>query len=77
MIEIDGFLWFVGAVVVCGLHVLYLRDWRRERLAHLAWWKKYDADAQRRHEEFMRVMGRDHAPVLGWRLDGNGERGQA
>ena len=51
MIEIDGPLWFVGALLICGAHVLYLRGWRRERRTHLAWWQKYDANAQQRHEE--------------------------
>lgn len=77
MIEIDGPLWFAGALLVCGWHTLYLRGWRRERREHLAWWQQYDADAQKRHEEFMRVMDRDEAPAHGWSLDGNRERGQA
>lgn len=59
MIEIQGPLWFVGALVICGAHILYICGWRRELREHLAWWQKYDADAQKRHDEFMRVMGRD------------------
>ena len=31
MIEIDGPLWFAGALFICGAHVLYLRSWRREQ----------------------------------------------
>jgi hypothetical protein len=68
---IDGPLWFFGAVIVCGAHVLYLRSWRREQIARLAWWQRYDADARKRHDEFMRATDR------GWSLDGNRDRGQA
>lgn len=56
MIEVDGFLWFIGAIVVCAAHVLYLRSWRRDQIARQAWWLKYDTAAQKRHVEFMRVM---------------------
>ena len=77
MIEIDGPLWFAGAFLICGAHVLYLRSWRRDQRQSLAWWQKYDADAQKRHDEFMNVMGRDDASTLGWSLDGSRERGQA
>ena len=59
MFVIDGPIWFVGALLICGWHTYYLWGWRRERRAHLAWWKKYDADSQKRHDEFMRVMGDD------------------
>ena len=52
-------MWFVGALLICGAHALYLWSWRRERRAYLAWWQNYDADAQKRHDEFMRVMGSD------------------
>lgn len=77
MIEIDGPLWFIGAILVCGAHLLYLRGWRRERLEHLAWWQRYDADAQKRHDEFMRANDRGDDAALGWSLDGNRARGQA
>ena len=77
MIEIDGPLWFAGALLICGAHVLYLRGWRRDQRQSLAWWKKYDADAQKRHDEFMRAIGRDDTSTLGWNLDGSRERGQA
>lgn len=77
MIEIDGPLWFVGALIICGVHVLYLRSWRHERRAHLAWWQNYDVRAQKRHEEFMRVMDQGDSSTLGWNLDGNRQRGQA
>ena len=75
MIEIDGPLWFLGAIVICGAHVLYLRGWRREQRQSLAWWQAYDAEAEKRHQEFMRAISRDD--VLGWNLDGGRERGQA
>ena len=77
MIEIDGPLWFAGALLICGAHVLYLRSWRRESQQRLAWWQKYDADAQKRHDEFMRAMDQGDASTLGWNLDGNRQRGQA
>lgn len=77
MIEIEGFWWFVGALLICGAHGRYLRSWRRERLAHLAWWKKYDADAQSRHEEFMRAIDRDDVAAIGWNLGGSEQRGEA
>jgi hypothetical protein len=77
VIEIDGPLWFLGALLICGAHALYLRSWQRERRQHQAWWQKYDAKAQQRHEEFMSAIGRDEAGTRGWNLDGNRERGQA
>ena len=78
MIEIDGPLWFLGALLICGAHVLYLRGWRRERRAHQAWWQKYNTDAQTRHEAFMRALGGDDDnSALEWNLNNNGERGQA
>lgn len=71
MIKIDGLLWFIGALLICGAHALHLRGWRRERRAHLAWWKSHDERSQQRHEEFMRVMDdRDEAAGQ------NSERGQ-
>lgn len=75
MFVIDGPLWFIGALIVCGLHALHLRAWLRERKAALAWWQDYDTRAKDRHEEFMRVMGA--APSEGWNLDGGHDRGQA
>lgn len=74
MFVIDGPMWFIGALLICGAHFLYLRGWRRERRAHLAWWQNYDAEAQKRHTEFMRVMDRDDDR---WNLSSSGERGQA
>lgn len=76
MIEIDGPLWFLGAVVICGAHVLYLRGWRNEHRQSLAWWQAYDAQAEKRHTEFMRAISRDD-DMHGWNLDGGRERGQA
>lgn len=72
---IDGPIWFVGAILICGVHALYLRGWRRELRAHRAWWQKYDADAQKRHEDFMRAMSDDSG--VEWNLDGSSARGQA
>ena len=77
MIEIDGPLWFAGALLICGAHVLYLRSWRREQRQHTAWWKKYDAAAQKRHVEFMRAIDRGDDRSFGWNLSSNGQRGQA
>lgn len=76
MIEIDGPLWFLGVILICGAHALYLRSWRHERLQQLAWWHKYDADAQKRHDEFMRAIGHGDADALGWNLSSS-NRGQA
>jgi hypothetical protein len=76
VIEIDGPLWFVGALFICGVHVLYLRSWRRERREYLAWRQNYDVQAQRRHEEFMRAMS-DEDRRVEWNLDGSRVRGQA
>ena len=56
VIQIEGFWWFVGAILICGVHALYIRSWRREHRKSLAWWTKYDADAQHRHEDFMRAI---------------------
>lgn len=77
MIVIDGPLWLVGALLICGAHVLYLRGWRREHRQSLARWQKYDADAQKRHDEFMSAIDGDDVGTLGWNLDGSRERGQA
>ncbi len=56
MIEIDGLFWFIGALVICGAHAIYLRGWRREQQQYLEWWQSYDAKAQRRHAEVMRAF---------------------
>ncbi|HSX22865.1 MAG TPA: hypothetical protein VLE97_08850 [Gaiellaceae bacterium] len=78
MIVIDGPLWFVGALVVFGLHALYARSWRRERRADLAWWRTYDARSQRRHDEFMRALDAGRVdPIGAWNLGGGRQRGQA
>lgn len=71
MIVIHGPLWFIGALLICGAHVLYLWGWRRERRAQLAWWQSYDAEAKRRHEEFMHTLALDPVP------SNNTERNQA
>jgi hypothetical protein len=77
VIEIDGPLWFAGALLICGAHVLYLRSWRREQRQYTSWWKKYDADAQKRHVEFMSAIDRRDDSSIGWNLSSNGQRGQA
>ena len=71
MIEIEGFYWFVGAILICGTHVLYLRSWRRELRAHQAWWQQYDVNSRQRHAEIMRMLGRDD------NFNDNHEKGQA
>ena len=76
MIEIDGPLWFAGALLICGAHVLYLRGWRRDQRQSLAWWQKYDANAQKRHDEFMRAIDGDRAVEDSW-SSYKSERGQA
>ena len=76
MIVIDGPLWFAGALLIFGAHVLYLRSWRREQRQHKAWWHSYDAASQKRHDEFMHAIGGD-GDVLGRNLDGGCVRGQA
>ena len=75
MFVIEGPLWFGAALLICGAHALYLRGWRRERRAHLAWWQRYDAYAQTRHEEFMRAIDRDTHSA--WDLSSGQQRGQA
>ena len=57
-IQIDGFAWFIGALVICGLHAILLRDLRRERREQQAWWQQYDETSRRRHEEFKRLIAR-------------------
>lgn len=54
----DSIWWFVAAVVVCGLHALYLSDWQRESRARVEQWRAYDAASQKRHDEFMAEMRR-------------------
>jgi hypothetical protein len=76
-IVIDGPLWFFGALVICGWHTCLLWSWRRERRAHLAWWKKYDADASARHDEFIRAMQPGEPATNSWVLKGAHERGHA
>lgn len=77
MIEIDGFAWFIGALVICGMHALHLRSRWRDRRQYQAWWQRYEANAKKQHEEFMRVMDRSSSDGTGWNLDGSRERGQA
>ena len=77
---IDGPLWFLGALVICGMHMLILRALRREQRQYQAWWLKYDAKAQLRHDEYMNALSaldRDDVDAIGWNLDGNRERGRA
>lgn len=74
MIEIDGPLWFISALLIFCAHALYLRGWRRDRRDYMRWRERYNAIEERRHEEFMRAIGSDNA---GWNLDGGRERGQA
>jgi len=76
-VVIDGPLWFIGALVICGWFALYHRSRRREYRQYMAWCRKYDADAQQRHAEFMHVMNRVDGDAYGWNLDGSRERGQA
>jgi len=56
VLVIDGPIWFVAALVICGWHALYIWGWRRERREHAAWWQAYDARAQERHDDFMRAL---------------------
>lgn len=77
MIEIDGPLWFAAALLIFIVHVLYLRSWRHERREYIQWRETYNAIEQRRHDEFMKVMGQDDVSTLGWNLDGGRQRGQA
>jgi hypothetical protein len=76
-IVIDGPLWFVGALVICGGLTCLLWSWRRERRADLAWWKKYDADANARHDEFMRAMQPGGPATNSWGLKGAREKEHA
>jgi hypothetical protein len=57
VIEINGPFWFFCALVVCGLHVLYLRGWRRDYRAYQAWWQQHDAQARQLHEKFLHAVG--------------------
>jgi hypothetical protein len=57
-IQIDGRAWFVGALVICGLHAALLLSWRRERREQHAWWQQYDETSRRLHEEFKRLIER-------------------
>ena len=73
MIVIEGHWWFVATVVLVALHVLYLRNWRRERLAHLNEMRAHDAADQKRHDEFMHALTWYQRSKLGW----SEKRGQA
>ena len=78
MIAIDGLAWFLGALVVCGAHVLHLRGMRRERLSYLAWWRRYDETSQERHDELMQAIARGEGSRPKWRLNSSSnQRGQA
>lgn len=77
MIQIDGFWWFIGALVVCGWHALQLRSWRRDRHEYMTWREQYNAIEQTRHDEFMRALrGTDDCVDVSWNLY-KSERGQA
>lgn len=71
---IDGFGWFIAALLLCGLHALYIRDWRRERREQLAASARYDAESERRHQETMRALA-GVKPASLWQQ--HRERGQA
>jgi hypothetical protein len=77
VIAIDGPWWFAGALLICGVHLLYLRGWRRERREYVTWRETYNAAEQERHDALMQVIGRDANVAHGWNLDGSRERGRA
>ena len=60
MIVIDGFWWFVFAVVICGWHAGFIINWRRELRLRDAWWRKYDAESQQRHAALMQAFAREN-----------------
>jgi hypothetical protein len=77
-IEIDGLSWFVGVLIICGLHALHLGAWRRERRAHLAWWQRYDAASQVHHDEHIAAIVSNGIHMSGWSPGRNSnQRGQA
>jgi len=73
VIVIEGHWWFVGALIIFALHVLYLRSWRLERLAYLAELRARDEADQKRHDEFMDALTWYRRGKLGW----SEKRGQA
>jgi len=70
---IDGPVWFIGALVICGLHMCLLWGGRRERRAHHAWWVKYEADARARHDELMAALQPSGPAADYWALGDNRE----
>jgi hypothetical protein len=60
MTEIDGFWWFVLAILICGWHASFILSWRLERRASDAWWRKYDVESRLRHEALMRALAREN-----------------
>jgi hypothetical protein len=50
---IDGLAWFVGAILVCGAHALFLISWRAESRDRQKQWAAYNEASQQRHDEFM------------------------
>ena len=53
---IEGFWWFIGALLIGGAHVLYIHSWRRELRSHQAWWIAYDDRSTRQHKTLMRHL---------------------
>ncbi len=59
---IDGPIWFVCALLICGAHTLFLLDWRRESRMRLKEYAEYDAESKRRHDEFMAALREARKP---------------
>jgi hypothetical protein len=60
VIEIDGFWWFVFALIICGWHASFILSWRRERRLSDAWWSAYDVKSRLRHEALMQAFAREN-----------------
>lgn len=79
-VVIEGLGWFIAGVACLvatlffiGLHVLWVREWRRERRQLDERRRKYDQAEERRHAEFMRAQTWYQRASLGW----SNKRGKA
>lgn len=60
---IDGLAWFIGALCICGIHALFLLDWRRESRERIKQWGEYEESSERRHREFMVALAAARSPL--------------
>lgn len=75
---INGFWFFIAALVVFAIHAGFWLHWRRDYTRYLDWCRFYNEQNQRRHNEFVAACAALERPTvyrnrLGW----SSKRGQA